>query len=199
MFGVFPANQSGNAVLLAIDVGKGADADGWRPALAIVGFAAGVAVAIRLGHRVGGRRAVVLLGTEVVLLVPVTVVVLTNARPAAVADLAAGALIVATSAAMGLQTEVIRRVAGVAVATTYQSGAIARIAELAGGADPGADRSPGRGVGLAVLGVVLVAYVGGAAGGAAAGAWSGAMFVPLVVLVALAPAVRAGSVAGGDP
>jgi uncharacterized membrane protein YoaK (UPF0700 family) len=189
VFDVFPANQSGNAVLLGIGIGEGIGADAWRPAVAIVGFAIGIALAIRFGRRLPRRRPAILVGCEAVLLVPMTVVVLTTAHPAAdLHDVASGALILVTSCAMGLQTEVIRRVAGVAVATTYQSGAIARIAELVGGADPGRDRSPTRAVGLAVLVVVLVAYVGGAAGGAAAGTWRGALVVPLGVLLALAVA-----------
>lgn len=190
VFDVFPANQSGNAVLLGIGLGDGAGAEAWRPAVAIVGFALGVALAIRLGRRVVAHRAAVVMGSEVALLVPVTVVVLVNDDPAGISSLGSAALIVATSCAMGLQTEVIRRVAGVAVATTYQTGAIARIAELAGGADPGRDRAPTRAVGLTVLVVVLVAYVGGAAGGAAVGDWSAAMLVPLVLLVALATAAE---------
>jgi uncharacterized membrane protein YoaK (UPF0700 family) len=85
---------------------------------------------------------------------------------------------------MGIQTEVIGRVAGVAVATTYQSGAIVRIAELASdrlrlGRRPAAAR------GVMILVVVLVAYVGGAALGAALDPWSAALFVPISVLVVL--------------
>jgi uncharacterized membrane protein YoaK (UPF0700 family) len=185
VFDVFPANQSGNAVLLGIGLGEGSGSEAWRPAVAIVGFALGVALAIRLGRTVIDRRAAALLAVEVVLLVPVLVVVLTDDHPAAIGGAGSIALILATSCAMGLQTEVIRRVAGVAVATTYQSGAIARIAELAGGADPGRDRAPTRAVGLAVLVVVLAAYVGGAAGGAAAGDRPAAMLVPVALLVGL--------------
>jgi uncharacterized membrane protein YoaK (UPF0700 family) len=185
VFDVFPANQSGNAVLLGIGLGDGRGSEAWRPAVAIAGFALGVALAMRLGRRVVRHRPAVVMGVEVVLLLPVTVVVLTDDDPAGIGGVRCAALILATSCAMGLQTEVIRRVAGVAVATTYQSGAIARIAELLGGADPGHDRAPTRVVGLAVLVAVLVAYVGGAAGGAATGDWSAAMLVPVALLAVL--------------
>jgi uncharacterized membrane protein YoaK (UPF0700 family) len=185
VFDVFPANQSGNAVLLGIGLGEGTGSEAWRPALAIAGFALGVALAIRLGRRIVRLRPAVVMGVEVVLLVPVTVVVLTDDDPAGIGGVGCAALILATSCAMGLQTEVIGRVAGVAVATTYQSGAIARIAELLGGADPGRDRAPARVVGLAVLVAVLVAYVGGAAAGAAAGDWPAAMLVPVALLAVL--------------
>ncbi len=42
------------------------------------------------------------------------------------------AVLAAASLAMGIQTDVIRSVAGVAVSTTYLSGAIARIGETIG-------------------------------------------------------------------
>ena len=71
-------------------------------------------------------------------------------------------LIVLTSMAMGVQTEVISHVAGTAVATTYQTGAIARMGEavsrvLSRTARLREERE------LAVLLAVLAAYVGGAA------------------------------------
>ena len=78
---------------------------------------------------------------------------------AQVAALAAAAL------AMGLQTEVIRTVAGVAVSTTYMTGAIARIGETIGMPPGSRERESERRL-VAVLSVVLIAYAGGAALGA---------------------------------
>jgi len=195
---VFPANQSGNAVLLGIGIGHGVGSEAWRPAVAIVAFAVGVAIAMRLGRRVTRRRPAVVMGCELALLVPLAVVVLAVSDLTDLDDLAIGALTLATACAMGMQTEVIRHVAGIAVATTYQTGALVRIAELVGGDDPDHDRSPTRAVGLAVLVMVIVAYVGGAAIGAAVGTWSGAMLVPFAVLVALV-AVSTRPRAVGDP
>lgn len=187
VFRVFPANQSGNAILLGIGAGKGRGAEAWRPAVAIAGFALGIALAMVLGSRVRRRhRPQLLLGLEILLLVPLTIVVFDTAHPVAdLSGLASGVLLVLTACAMGLQTEVIRHVAGVGVATTYQSGAIARVAELiAQRATPGVPKpvmpvAPG----LIVLGVVLVAYIAGAAVGAAVGAWRATLLIPLVALV----------------
>jgi len=191
VFDVFPANQSGNAVLLGIAIGNGRAGDVWRPAVAIVGFGLGVAVAIVLGSRVQGRhRPELLLGLEILLIVPTAVVLLDHAHPAAeLSGVASGLLLVATTCAMGLQTEVIGRVAGIAVATTYQTGAITRIAESV------AQRvAPGRTAstvarGLTVLVFVLVGYVGGAAVGASMGSWKGALLVPVAILAVAGLAV----------
>ena len=83
---------------------------------------------------------------------------------------------------MGVQTEVISHVAGTAVATTYQTGAIARMGEavsrvLSRTARLREERE------LAVLIVVLAAYVGGAALGAASpGTWRWSMVLAAVVV-----------------
>ena len=191
VFDVFPANQSGNAVLLGIGVGRLSGAGAWPPAVAILGFAAGVTAATILRARVAQAwRAVLLLILEIALLLPLATVLATMTRP--FDDLTgpeSGALLVLTAIAMGLQTEVIVRVAGVGVATTYQTGAIARLAESAGQRatrQPGGDGAPS---GFVALGLVLLAYVGGAALGAALRDWDGAMFVPVGIVVAIAATV----------
>ncbi len=96
-------------------------------------------------------------------------------------------MLAVAGAAMGLQTDVIRRAAGVTLATTYQSGAIDRIAESATDAvlrmprEPDESRRP-----LAILAVVLGSYIGGAAIGAAiSDTWGRALWVPAAVVVAL--------------
>jgi uncharacterized membrane protein YoaK (UPF0700 family) len=192
VFGVFPANQSGNAVLLGIALGRGHGGGAWRPAVAILGFALGVALGIVLGSRLRGRsRPELLVAIELALLVPVAVVVLVDARPAdELGGVASGLLVVLTAGAMGIQTEVIGRVAGIAVATTYQTGAITRIAESMARRVATVDRRPAIARGLAILICVLVAYVGGAAVGSALGSWRGAMFVPMGALVAIGVLAR---------
>jgi len=197
VFDVFPANQSGNSVLLGIALGTHRGEKAWRPGLAIVGFALGVSIAILLGSRISRRRRPELLLTiEVVVLAPLAIVVLTTPHPgAAFGGAATAALLLATTVAMGIQTEVIGRVAGVAVATTYQSGAIVRIAEQVTRAGTGRPTAPPLGPGVVVLLVVLASYVGGAALGASLGAWPGSMFVPVGVL-AVWDAVTA---VGGGP
>jgi uncharacterized membrane protein YoaK (UPF0700 family) len=194
VFGVFPANQSGNAALLGIDLGMLRGGEAWRPALAIAGFGIGVVVAILAGSRIRRRwRAELLLGAEMLLLVPLLVVVARDRRPLEqLSAVAEGCLLTVTSCAMGLQTEVIGRVAGISVATTYQTGAITRIAESVA-----ARIAPGRygqtvAAGIAVLVLVLIGYVGGAALGAALGSWRAAMVVPIAIL-ATAAAISVGS------
>jgi uncharacterized membrane protein YoaK (UPF0700 family) len=188
VFEVFPANQSGNAVLLGIALGHGDGGNAWRPAVAITGFALGVALGLVLGSRMSRRRRPELLvGLELAMLVPVTVVVLRDAHPTAeLGGVASGLLVALTACAMGVQTEVIGRVAGTAVATTYQTGAITRIAESMARRVTVIDRRPTVARGLVILLCVLVTYVGGAAAGAALGSWRAAMFVPIGVLVATA-------------
>ena len=85
-----------------------------------------------------------------------------------------------------MQTEVIRHIAGTAVATTYQTGAIAPMGEavsrvLSRTARLREERE------VVVLLVVLAAYVGGAAVGAAApGEWRWSMILAATVVAALA-------------
>ena len=44
LFDVFPANQSGNAVLLGVAIGDPSWDQGWRPGLSMVMFVLGVAI-----------------------------------------------------------------------------------------------------------------------------------------------------------
>src|SRR5690606_33582163 len=103
-------------------------------------------------------RAPLLLTLEIAILVPIAIVVLaaSRARPD-LADPPTAALLFATSVGMGLQTEVIGRVAGVGVATTYQSGAIARIAEVAASRIDERSEADEHAPLLTVLGSVLAA------------------------------------------
>jgi uncharacterized membrane protein YoaK (UPF0700 family) len=206
VFDVFPANQSGNAVLLGIGLGEASAGDSWRPAVAIFGFGFGVAAGIVLGRRLRRPwRAELLLTLELVLLLPIAITLVEVSHPRRdLEGVVAAILLFATSTAMGLQTEVIGRVATTDVATTYQTGAIAHIAEVAADrwppdrADP-ARATATRGSPLAgVLVTVLAAYVAGAALGSALGDWEAALLVPVgvlgvLVLVLVALTRRSGS------
>ena len=87
---------------------------------------------------------------------------------------------------MGIQTEAIRRVAGVAIATTYQSGALARIGEATTDLfrrpiAPSRLAAP-----LPILAGVLVTYCAGAAlGTTSLGRWSRPLALPCALLALL--------------
>jgi uncharacterized membrane protein YoaK (UPF0700 family) len=188
LFGVFPANQSGNVAFLGMAIGGNSPTEGWRCAVSITGFAAGTAAAFALGRALSARRrGPTLLGIEIVLLGAVMLI----ADP--VGDGLDGGftgfvLVVLGAVAMGVQTEAIRRVAGVAIATTYQSGAVARVGEAAAGLFAGSRSvTPGVVSTLPILGAVLVTYCGGAALGAAEpGRGDHPLLLPLAALVVLA-------------
>src|SRR4051812_15567878 len=185
--GVFVANQSGNAVFLGMAIGGSSVSTVWRPATAMVGFAVGIVVGELVRRRVRGPRlGAWLLVCELALFVLVILITGPIDRVHLVDGGEGFVLIVLTSMAMGVQTEVIRHVAGTAVATTYQTGAIARMGEAI-------SRVVSRTARLreerevVVLLVVLAAYVGGAAVGAAApGEWRWSMALAAVVVAALA-------------
>jgi uncharacterized membrane protein YoaK (UPF0700 family) len=187
LFGVFPANQSGNVAFLGMAIGGDGPAAGWRCALSIAGFAIGTAAGFLLGRRLGPRRkGPTLIILELVLLVIVTIVA-GNVDGRGLSGGFTGVVLVALgSFAMGIQTEAIRRVAGVAVATTYQSGAVARIGE----ATTGLFRRPTGPARLAaplpILAGVLVTYCAGAALGATSpGRWSRPLTLPCIALALL--------------
>ena len=126
-----------------------------------------------------------LLGVELLLLSGLAVARVASDATVPFPTTGAQAAVLAIAAlAMGLQTEVIRSVAGVAVSTTYQSGAIARIGETIG---------MGRGQGLdserrllGVLSALLAAYVAGAALGATAlGDGRGGLVTPALLVACL--------------
>ncbi|HYN72547.1 MAG TPA: DUF1275 family protein, partial [Nakamurella sp.] len=66
VFGVFPANQSGNVIFLGMAVGGSPGVPpAWRSGLAIVSFAVGTAVGLVISRRISARRRhSVLLGVE---------------------------------------------------------------------------------------------------------------------------------------
>jgi uncharacterized membrane protein YoaK (UPF0700 family) len=166
--GVFPANQSGNAVFLGMAIGGSGDHVGWQSGTAMAGFALGISAAEVVRRRVratglGARLGAVLLGGG-----------------------EAFVAVVLTSAAMSMQTQVIRHLAGTAVAAIYQTGAIARMGEAVGRVVARAGRLREERE-VVVLLFVLAAYAGDAAVGAAApGAWRWSMALATGVVAALA-------------
>jgi uncharacterized membrane protein YoaK (UPF0700 family) len=188
--GVFPANQSGNAVFLGTSIGGSPTATGWQSGTSMAAFALGI-VAAELVRRRGARGPRIgawLLAGEFVLLASVVAI----AGPIDGSHVIGGgegyALIVLTSMAMGVQTLVIRHVAGTSVVTTYQTGAIARMGESVSKVLTRAARLREQRE-LAVLLLVLATYVAGAAVGAAApGTWRWAMVLPVAVVAAIAVA-----------
>jgi uncharacterized membrane protein YoaK (UPF0700 family) len=187
LFDVFPANQSGNVIFFGVAVGEGRIDDLWQPATAMVGFAlgAGASAALRRGGRIpGSARA--LLAVEALMLIVVAVAV----GPVTEVDSQLGGvggavLLLVLAVAMGVQTEVLQAHAGVSIATTYQTGALTRIAEnLAGAGSP--DPEARRRV-ITILALVFATYIGGAALGAfLVSRWGAVLVVPIAVLAVAA-------------
>jgi uncharacterized membrane protein YoaK (UPF0700 family) len=195
LFDVFPANQSGNAVLLGVAIGDPSWRNGWRPGLSIVAFSLGVAIGIAVAARLAdSRRVPVLLAMQSVLLVVFAAFAGdVKGLVAPIGGTKEAFLLVVSSIAMGIETDVVRRMAGVSVFTTFQTGTITRIADVgtaevehfmgiagAPAPPPGARRM------LAVLGAVIGGYIAGSAVGAAVvTGWGGALWIPAIVSVAL--------------
>ena len=187
---VFVANMSGNLVLLGISLGDGQWSEVAAHLAAIVLFIAGVGLGtvVHDRRRASGRPLrpdLVLLG-EAVLLVVVIGLRLVEGTPDPVTVEAMDFPILAVGAlAMGLQTVVIGRVGSVAVATTYESGAVARVGEEAAlaGREPRRDQRAEHLRVVQVLGAVLLAYALGAAVAAAVGASAAWLLVPLAVVL----------------
>src|SRR5262245_43280498 len=131
LFNVFPANQSGNAVLLGVSIGDPSWDEGWRPALSIVMFMVGVAIGFLLGARLADAwRVPALLAVEAAFLVVFAAWAGNVAHDVApIGGAREVFLLKVSSIAMGVETDVVRRVAGVPVYTTFQTGTIARLAE----------------------------------------------------------------------
>jgi uncharacterized membrane protein YoaK (UPF0700 family) len=193
LFDVFPANQSGNIIFFGVAIGDRDASQLWPSATAMVGFAIGAGAASLVRHRLTSPRGIgptrLLLAVECVLVTVVAVAVGSITEVTALLDGGRAVLVLlALSISMGVQTEVLQAHAGVSVSTTYQTGALARIAENVAGAATdrsAAERRQRRGP-LGILTVVLAGYIGGAALGAwLVGSWGGVLLVPIVVLVAI--------------
>jgi uncharacterized membrane protein YoaK (UPF0700 family) len=181
---VFVANMSGNLVLLGIAAGEGAWGVVARHGTAIAAFVVGVAVAnlVHERRRRGGRelRPDLLFVVEAVLLLAVTGWLARFGGDGG--NLVVEPVVVGGALAMGLQTAALLRVGSVAVATTYESGAVARVGEGLGRSVGSPDAAARRHT-VAVLAVVLAGYVAGAALAAWAGAAPAWLLLPVGVLV----------------
>lgn len=196
---VFVANMSGNLIHLGMAVGEADWAEAGGSMLALVSFAGAIAAATV--HLDRGRRrgkppeASPLLAVEAALLLVLGVVLWSGGvgySPSM--TLGAVPIILAASFAMGLQTASLRSVGQVAVATTYGTGAVVRIAEKSVLAARRADRAVEHRRRRSV--VVLCSVVAGYVVGAAVAALVGAR--PLVLIVA-AVAVGADALRGIQP
>ena len=181
--GVFPANQSGNLILLGLVAGGTPGAPVGRTAGAIAAFVVGVVIAARVGGRLGRGRDPSLLAAELALLALAALLCRSlpvDGVPSTIDGARGIGALVALGLAMGVQTEIIGRVVGVGVSTTFETGALTRLAEQLG--HPGTTDT--RVVLVLALGVAT--YVAGAAAGASIAAhWSRPLTVPVVALAVL--------------
>lgn len=187
LYDVFPANQSGNVVFFGVAIGEGDLAAMWAPATAMVGFAlgAGISAALRRRGPIPGP-ARTLLAIEALALAGVALAVGPVDEVAnPLGGFGGAAVLLALAVAMGVQTEILQAHAGVSISTTYQTGALTRIAENLAGVgspDPAARRRT-----IAVLATVFAAYVAGAAIGAfLVRRWGAVFLVPIALLALLA-------------
>lgn len=158
---VFVSVMTGNLVLLGIAAGKGEGAVAWQVALAFAGYAAGVAIGTVIAGQPTDSQAAwpgrvnAALAAELVLLAGfIAGWELSQAMPSGVVRLA---LLTAASAAMGLQSAAVDRLAVPGFSSTYLTSTMIRaVAQLV----------RGRGDHLAVRLAALACAIGGAAGGA---------------------------------
>jgi uncharacterized membrane protein YoaK (UPF0700 family) len=178
----FPANMTGNTVLLALAIVRGAGADAVRSGLALAGFCIGVAVGTAVIHTRGrwpGNAALTLVFEAVVLAVLLVWWAAIGVEPRY-------ALIGVAAMAMGAQSTAVRvsRVGG--VNTTYVTGTLTSavaglVMRLRGQqpGDPGAPALPG--------GAWFVYGLGALAGGLAERAGHAAVAaIPLTIVLGCA-------------
>jgi uncharacterized membrane protein YoaK (UPF0700 family) len=195
LFDVFPANQSGNAVLLGVAIGDPSWRHGWRPGLSITAFALGVALGIVIGSRLReSRRTPALLALQSLLLVAFAALAgNVKGEVAPIGGTKEAFLLVVSSTAMGIETDVVRRIAGVSVFTTFQTGTITRIADVGTaevehlmGIEGAPAPPPDARKMLVVLGAVIGGYIlGSAFGTAVVTGWGGALWIPAIMSVGL--------------
>jgi uncharacterized membrane protein YoaK (UPF0700 family) len=184
---VFPANMTGNTVLLGLALGQVPGLSAARSLAALGGFVAGVALGTTIGPREGGeqkvsRAASRTLAIEAGILAAYALIwhfVAPGAPQGAVRYL----LIALAALAMGLQSAVNRQLHTGGVATTYITGTLTKfvtgLLERRPAAERGAAEKPSA---LRLEAMVLLAYLLGAIAAALIEArWpSGASWLPLV-------------------
>jgi len=189
LLGVFPANQSGNMVFLGMAIGGHGPTPVGAPAPRSPASVSAPRSASSPGAGSGTATAgPVLLDPSCSCSYAVVVITGPLVRDHPEHGFTGFTVIALTSVAMGVQTEAIRHVAGVAITTTYESGALVRIGEMMS-APFRQGREPRYSMHLVVLASVILAYLGGAAIGATAiGRWHWSLLVPCAVLAVLVAA-----------
>jgi uncharacterized membrane protein YoaK (UPF0700 family) len=179
---VFPANMTGNTVLMMIAVARGGSTELSRAAVALGAYCVGVALGTALLRHTSRwpRTAVITLSAEGAILA------LTLACWAAFGKGAHYGLIAGAAVAMGCQSAAVRASNVGGVSTTYVTGTltttVARVVERLRGVAQGAPASP------ALPGESWVVYAcGGLAGAFATLAWhAGSLAIPLGLVLASA-------------
>ena len=195
---VFVANQSGNVVLFGIFLGERRWPEVAAHILSIAMFAVGVAVGTTIHDRrlQAGRalRPDLILYAEAAMLAAVIALrVIAGPTPVLTVDALDYPVILLGALAMGLQTVVIGKVGSVAVATTYESGAVARVGEevaLAARSGRTAEQRRRHASVAKVLLIVVGSYAGGATLAAAANRSPAWLLLPLAVILVCATFAR---------
>jgi uncharacterized membrane protein YoaK (UPF0700 family) len=186
LFGVFPANQTGNIVLFGISIGDGVTGDWWRPGLAMLAFAVGVALAHRGGRRITARaRRPALLAVETLALATVALLAGDVQQQHQLHGSTEVVVLIVAALAMGVQTVLLGRVAGISVSTTFETGALVQLTETVDDITGVRSSDAGRRTVL-VLASIVVGYATGAAlGTATARGWGRALWIPVIVVATL--------------
>jgi uncharacterized membrane protein YoaK (UPF0700 family) len=189
--GTFVAFQSGNTVLMGLEIGQGHFARVWPLLFAVLTYIAGSALTpfvIRAGSGIIGAPRRLLVGATGLMAVDAVIVLVGvgtgTERPTGVLRYLG---IIAATLAMAMQTPVVRRVQGVVVSSTFSSGMLVRLGQSLGELiHPGA-RTRERSV-AKILGITNAAFLGGAiVGGIAIDTWGNlAILVPAFALAVVA-------------
>lgn len=183
--GVFPANMTGNTVLLGVGVLAGDGSGAARAVVALAGFLVGATVAAAVVREPGwSAAAVAVLAGELVVLAVLFGWWLAIGEPAAGERFG---LIALAGLAMGTQSAVVRRLQ-LGVTTTYITGTLTALAMGLPERLGRRGRSGGTGArDMRLAAVVVAAYLAGAVTGAAAFLpWGAvAVVVPLGVLASV--------------
>jgi uncharacterized membrane protein YoaK (UPF0700 family) len=189
--GTFVAFQSGNTVLVGLEIGQGHLARAWPPLVAVLTYVVGSALTpfvIRSGDGVRSAPRRLLAWATVLLAADVGIVLLGFGTGS---ETPTGVLrylgIIAATMAMAMQTPVVRTVDGVPVSTTFSSGMLVRLGQSLGDLLHPAARARELPV-TRILGFTNLAFLGGAiAGGVMIEAWGNlAILVPALALPGIA-------------
>ncbi len=191
----FPANMTGNTVLLGVAVARGEGRDGLRSAVVLVAFVLGVTAGTILrgarADRDWPRNATLALVAEGVVLAGLLAGWLAASPPAGVARYV---LLGAAGGAMGLQSAAAREASDQGVATTYMTGTLTNaVAGLTRRALAAWRHRPLAGDDGELAGAMWLVYGAGALVGALGevGAGAAVLAIPTVLVAATAAAARA--------